>query len=67
MGKAKTATNDGGMQKRRYVGEDVVVPVMYEGHYVGNGGQYMAGMVNGKLVEDKNGKPLPLKAVGVLR
>mgnify|MGYP001205537053 CR=1 FL=1 len=67
MGKAKTATNDDGMQRRRYVGEDVVVPVMYDGHYVGNGGQYMAGMVNGKLVEDSNGKPLPLKAVGVLR
>tara|TARA_Y100000034_G_scaffold13458_1_gene14109 strand:- start:100 stop:303 length:204 start_codon:yes stop_codon:yes gene_type:complete len=67
MGKAKAATNNSSIQRRRYVGEDVVVPVMYDGHYVGNGGQYMAGMVNGKLVEDKNGKPLPLKAVGVLR
>ena len=67
MGKAKTATNDGSMQKKRYVEDDVVVPVMYDGHYVGNGGQYMAALVNGKLVEDENGKPLPLKAVGVLR
>ena len=51
---------------KRYVGDDVVVPTMYDGHNVGNG-TYMTGMVNNKMVEDSNGKPLPLKEIGVLR
>ncbi len=52
--------------KRRYVGDGVVVPTLYDGHNVGNG-IYMSGMVNNKIVEDSNGKPLPLKKIGVLR
>ena len=45
---------------------DVVVPTLYDGHHVGNG-IYMTGMVDNKIVEDKNGKPLPLKEIGILQ
>jgi len=67
MGKGKVSKNNvtGGTTKR-YVGDDVVVPTMYDGHNSGNG-KYMTGMVNNKIVEDSNGKPLPLKEIGVLR
>jgi len=34
---------------------------------VGHGGSYITGLVNGELVKDKNGKPLPLKQIGVLK
>ena len=67
MGKGKVSKNNvTGTSLKRYVGDDVVVPTLYDGHNVGNG-TYMTGMVNNKMVEDSNGKPLPLKEIGILR
>ena len=67
MGKGKVSKNNvTGSSMKRYVEDDVVVPTLYDGHNVGNG-IYMTGMVNNKMVEDSNGKPLPLKEIGILR
>ena len=51
----------------RYIGDDLVTHAMYDGHQVGHGGSYMAGLVKGELIKDKNGKPLPLNHIGVLK
>lgn len=51
-----------GVDKRMLNGE-VVQATLYVDYYNGNG-KYMTGMVNDKLVCDKNGKPLPLRAIG---
>ena len=67
MGKGKVSKNNvTGSSLKRYVEDDVVVPTLYDGHNVGNG-TYMTGMGNNKIVEDKNGKPLPLKEIGILQ
>lgn len=50
----------------RFLGNDKVTPVFYAGHNLGHG-SYMAGQVNGKTVEDANGKPIPLRQIGELR
>ena len=67
MAKFKTESKTNVKPRKRYVGEDVVVNVLYHGHHKGHGGSYMSGTVNGELVTDKNGKPLHLKRIGVLR
>ena len=67
MAKFRAEKNTDVKTKRRYVGKELVTHVMYDGHSVGHGGSYMAGSVSGQLVIDKNGKPLPLKQIGVLR
>ena len=51
---------------KRYVGGDVVVPTLYDGHHSGHG-IYMTGMVNNKVVNDNNGKPLLLREIGILQ
>ena len=67
MGKGKVSKNNvTGSSMKRYIGDDVVVPTMYDGHNSGHG-TYVTGMVNNKLVEDKNGKPVPLRQIGILR
>ena len=67
MGKGQVSKNNvTGSSMKRYVGDDVVVPTLYARHNVGKG-TYMTGMVNNKIVEDKNGKPLPLKEIGILQ
>ena len=67
MGKGKVSKNNvTGSSMKRYVGDEVVVPTLYDGHNVGNG-TYMTGMVNNKIVEDDNGRPLPLKEIGILQ
>jgi len=43
----------------------VVKPVLYAGRHEGHG-TYMAGAIEGELVCDKNGKPLPFKSIGIL-
>jgi len=53
--------------KKRYIGEDIVTHTLYDGHYIGHGGSYMTGSVKDELVKDKNGKPLPLKIIGILK
>ena len=53
--------------RKRYVGENIVTHAMYDGHHIGHGGSYMAGLIKGQLIKDKNGKPLPLNHIGVLK
>ena len=53
--------------KKRYVGGNIVTHTLYDGHSIGHGGSYMTGSVEGELVKDKNGKPLPLKTIGILK
>jgi hypothetical protein len=43
----------------------IVKPVLYAGRHEGHG-TYMAGAIEGELVLDKNGKPLPFKSIGIL-
>jgi hypothetical protein len=50
----------------RFLGNDKVTPVFYSGHNLGHG-SYMTGQVNGKTVEDANGKPIPLRQIGELK
>jgi hypothetical protein len=65
MAAAKTgATKKDGQYTRRLDGKDVRA-VMYNGKHAGHG-RYIAGEVDGKLVVDASGKPLPLKEVGKL-
>ena len=67
MGKRKVDVQSTLKTKRRYVGKELVTHVLYDGHNVGHGGSYMSGSVNGELVVDENGKPLPLKQIGILQ
>tara|TARA_A100001388_G_C28383888_1_gene318236 strand:- start:148 stop:354 length:207 start_codon:yes stop_codon:yes gene_type:complete len=68
MGKGKVSKNNvTGLTKKRYLGEDIVVPTLYDGNAVKKG-SYMTGMVNGKLVmDDKEDRPMPLKNIGQVR
>jgi hypothetical protein len=47
---------------RSYQGQEVR-PVLYAGKHAGHG-TYMAGMVNGQLVADSTGRPIPYKQIG---
>ena len=67
MGKRKVDVPGKPKVRKRYVGEDLVVNVLYNGHHKGHGGSYMSGTVKGELVVDKNGKPLHLKQIGILK
>ena len=67
MAKFKTESKTNVKPRKRYVGEDLVVNVLYNGHHKGHGGSYMSGTVNGELVVDKNGQPLHLKQIGILK
>ena len=67
MNKGKISKNNViGSSMKRYVGGDVVVPTLYDGHHSGHG-IYMTGMVNNKVVNDNNGKPLLLREIGILQ
>ena len=67
MAKGKIESKSVVKTRRRYVGKELVTHVLYDGHNVGHGGSYMSGSVNGELVVDENGKPLPLKQIGILQ
>ena len=67
MNKGKISKNNvSGSSMKRYVGGDDVVPTLYDGHHSGHG-IYMTGMVNNKVVNDNNGKPLLLREIGILQ
>ena len=36
--------------RNRYIGDDLVTHVLYDGHHIGHGGSYMAGLVKGELI-----------------
>ena len=67
MAKFKTEKKIDAKTRKRHVGEDIVTHVLYDGHHIGHGGSYMAGLVKGELIKDKKGKPLPLNHIGVLK
>ena len=67
MGKNKVGRDGRDSKTRsRWVDDNVVIPASYDGTTVGRG-KFMTGMVNNKIVEDKNGCPLPLRKIGELR
>jgi hypothetical protein len=49
----------------RRIGKDPVKPVLYNGKAVGEG-KYFTGEVNGVVVRDSNGRPIPLREIGEL-
>ena len=55
-----------GATMKRYLGEDIVVPSLYDGHWYKRG-VYMSGSVNKKLVLDNKGNPMHLKDIGEIR
>lgn len=59
-----SAAKKDGQFIRRLNGKDVKA-TMYNGKHAGHG-KYMAGEVDGKLVADSSGKPLPLSSIGKL-
>lgn len=66
MGKM-SKNNVTGVSKKRYLGDKVVVPTLYDGRPVKKG-SFMAGMVDNELVWDENNdRPLPLKEIGEIR
>ena len=66
MGKM-SKNNVTGVTKRRYLGDKVVVPTLYDGRPVKKG-SFMAGMVDDKLVwDEKTDRPVPLKEIGEVR
>jgi len=67
VAKYKTEKKSSVGTKKRYIGEDIVTHVLYDGHYLGHGGSYMTGSVKGELIKDKKGKPLSLKQIGFLK
>jgi len=52
-------------QKVRKLGEKLVKMVLYNGKAIGHG-KYFTGEVDGQLVLDANGKPVPLRSIGEL-
>jgi len=52
-------------QKQRMLNGKKVTTVRYIGWDVGHG-KYMTGEVDGKMVKDINGKPLPLRQIGAI-
>ena len=67
MAKFNVEKNTSAKTRKRYVGKNLVTPVLYDGHHRGHGGSYMSGSVSGELVVDQNGKPLPLKHICILK
>lgn len=57
---SKRKTDKGERNVKTFLGKEIV-PVFYYGKNVGHG-NYMAGTVDGKLLEDK-GKPIPFKGL----
>jgi hypothetical protein len=64
-GAGKTAGRKIDGLKVRMLNGEKVIAVLYNGKATGNG-KYFTGEVNGKLVCDKNGKPIPLTEIGEL-
>lgn len=52
-------------QKVRKLDDKVVKMVLYNGRNLGHG-KYFAGEINGQLVEDASGKPVPFRSIGEL-
>jgi hypothetical protein len=69
MAGTKIKTAKIGSQKEKITGHRIlngkeVVPVLYYGKSLGYG-KYISGSVNGELVCDTNGKPVPYGLIGI--
>lgn len=65
--KGKAKVGGRGVEKKnsyRMLNGKEVRPVKYIGKNVGHGGTYMAGSVDGELVVDATGRPIPYKRIG---
>lgn len=65
MAAAKTGSGKKLPQRIRKLGEKIVKITLYNGRGIGHG-KYYAAEVDGRLVVDENGKPLPFRSVGQL-
>lgn len=65
MAVAKTGSNKKVQQRVRRLDGKVVKIVLYNGRACGHG-KYLAAEVDGKLVEDATGRPLPYRQVGTI-
>ena len=67
MGKKISKNNVSGTTKKRYLGDDIVVPTLYDGRAVKKG-SFMTGMINNQLVMDETtGLPMHLKKIGEVK
>lgn len=64
MAAPKTAAQKGTQRQRMLDGQPVRA-VLYNGKSIGHG-KYFTGEVNGKLICDESGKPMPITDIGVL-
>ena len=60
-GKVRNRVKGGNTYKTDKKGNNII-PVMYCGSIVGYG-NYMAGSVNGEMICDKDGKPIPYRTL----
>jgi hypothetical protein len=65
MGKPKSKGVGAGVNRERMLNGKVVQNCLYNGIASGHG-KYFAAMVDGQLIVDENGRPLPFREVGVL-
>ncbi len=65
MGIAKVGHSKKLPQKVRKLGEKIVKIVLYTGKAVGHG-KYYAAEIDGQLVEDATGRPVPYRSCGEL-
>ena len=54
--------NNTNISSFKTINRQTVKPVLFAGKHVGYG-NYMAGVVNGEMVVDKSGKPIPYKQI----
>lgn len=65
MGKPKSKSAGAGVNRVRMLDGKVVQNCLYNGIASGHG-KYFAAMIDGQLVLDESGRPLPFKQVGDL-
>lgn len=64
MATAKTGSSKK-VKMERMVGNDVVVPCLFNGTQVGKG-KYMTGLIRNELVLGSDGLPMKLRTIGAL-
>lgn len=65
MGKSKNKNQGSGANRVRMFNGKVVQNCLYNGIATGHG-KYFAAMVDGQLILDETGRPLPFRSVGEL-
>jgi len=62
---SRTPGHKTSFNRRRLLEGKEVKPIWYCGKWEGHG-SYIAGHIDGITVNDKNGKPLPFRSIGIL-